>query len=86
MTKEALKYSDIIIITDDNPRFEDPRKIRDDMIHNLKQEDLKKLKLLEIGNSNKKAVNLLSEKDLLLIAGKGHENYQLIKNKESFFQ
>ena len=49
MTKEALKYSDIIIITDDNPRFEDPRKIRDDMIHNLKQEDLKKLKLLEIG-------------------------------------
>ena len=41
MTKEALKFSDTIIITDDNPRFEDPKKIRDDMIRNLKSEDLK---------------------------------------------
>ena len=48
MTKEALKFSDLIIITDDNPRFEDPRKIRNDMISNLKSEDLKKSKLLEI--------------------------------------
>ena len=86
MTREALKYSDIIIITDDNPRFEDPRKIRDDMIRNLKSEDLKKIKV--IGNREiaiKKAVNLLSEQDVLLIAGKGHENYQLIKNKKIFF-
>ena len=86
MTKEALKYSDIIIVTDDNPRFEDPRKIRDDMIRNLKPEDLKKIKV--IGDREiaiKKAVNLLSEKDVLLIAGKGHENYQLIKNKKIFF-
>ena len=86
MTREALKYSDIIIITDDNPRFEDPRKIRDDMIRNLKSEDLKKIKV--IGNREiaiKKAVNFLSEQDVLLIAGKGHENYQLIKNKKKFF-
>ena len=86
MTKEALKFSDIIIVTDDNPRFEDPRKIRDDMIRNLKPEDLKKIKV--IGDREiaiKKAVNLLSEKDVLLIAGKGHENYQLIKNKKIFF-
>ena len=86
MTREALKYSDIIIITDDNPRFEDPRKIRDDMIRNLKSEDLKKIKV--IGNREiaiKKAVNFLSEQDVLLIAGKGHENYQLIENKKKFF-
>ena len=86
MTREALKYSDIIIITDDNPRFEDPRKIRDDMIRNLKSEDLKRIKV--IGNRKiaiKKAVNSLSEQDVLLIAGKGHENYQLIKNKKIFF-
>ena len=86
MTREALKYSDIIIITDDNPRFEDPRKIRHDMIRNLNSEDLKKIKV--IGNREiaiKKAVKFLSEQDVLLIAGKGHENYQLIKNKKFFF-
>ena len=86
MTREALKYSNLIIITDDNPRFEDPRQIRNDMINNLKSEDLKKIKV--IGNREiaiKKAVNFLSEQDVLLIAGKGHENYQLIKNKKIFF-
>ena len=86
MTKEALKFSDLIIITDDNPRFEDPKKIRDDMISNLKSEDLKKIKV--IGNREmaiKKAVNFLTEQDVLIIAGKGHENYQLIKNKKNFF-
>ena len=86
MTKEALKFSDLIIITDDNPRFEDPRKIRNDMISNLKSEDLKKIKV--IGNRKiaiKKAVNFLKKHDVLLIAGKGHENYQLIKNKKIFF-
>ena len=86
MTKEALKYSDLIIITDDNPRFEDPRKIRNDMISNLKFNDLKKIKV--IGNREiaiKKAVNFLTKQDVLLIAGKGHENYQLIKNKKKFF-
>ena len=86
MTKEALKYSDLIIITDDNPRFEDPRKIRDDMIYNLKSEDLKKIKV--IGNREiaiRKAINFLKEQDVLLIAGKGHENYQLIKNEKKKF-
>ncbi len=86
MTKEALKYSDLIIITDDNPRFENPKKIRDDMVHNIKLEDLKKIKV--IGNREiaiKKAINFLTEQDVLLIAGKGHENYQLIGNKKKFF-
>jgi len=86
MTKEALKYSNLIIITDDNPRFEDPRQIRNDMINNLRSEDLKKIKV--IGNREiaiKKAVNFLTEQDVLLIAGKGHENYQLIKDKKIFF-
>ena len=56
------------------------------MISNLKSEDLKKIKV--IGNRKiaiKKAVNFLKKHDVLLIAGKGHENYQLIKNKKIFF-
>ena len=56
------------------------------MISNLKSEDLKKIKV--IGNREiaiKKAVKFLTEQDVLIIAGKGHENYQLIKNKKIFF-
>ena len=56
------------------------------MIRNLKSKDLKRIRV--IGNREiaiKKAVNFLSQQDVLLIAGKGHENYQLIKNKKNFF-
>ena len=86
MTQEAVKYSDVIIITDDNPRFESPKKIREDMIRKINPKDLKKIKI--IGNRKlaiKNAVNLLTSNDVLLIAGKGHENYQLVKNKKKFF-
>ena len=44
MTKEAIKLSDLVIITDDNPRNEDPSKIRKEMIKNLKKIDKKKVK------------------------------------------
>ena len=56
------------------------------MIYNLKSEDLKKIKV--IGNREiaiRKAINFLKEQDVLLIAGKGHENYQLIKNEKKKF-
>ena len=41
MTKEAIKLSDLVIITDDNPRNEDPSKIRKEMMKNLKKIDKK---------------------------------------------
>ena len=44
MTKEAIKLSDLVIITDDNPRNEDPSKIRKEMMKNLKKIDKKKVK------------------------------------------
>ena len=86
MTKEALKLSDKIIITDDNPRNEDPQKIRKEMVSKIPQKKLIYIK--EIPNRKKAiqyCINILEKKDFLLIAGKGHENYQIIKNRKFFF-
>ncbi len=86
MTKEALKHSDQIFITDDNPRFEDPEQIISDMIKGLDKKNLEKVKIIR-GRSKaiKFAINQLSKNDILLIAGKGHEDYQIIKNKRYNF-
>ena len=86
MTKEALTYSDYVIITDDNPRNESPAKIRKEMIKNLGKIAKKKIK--EIADREKAiqySIKLLNKDDFLVITGKGHENYQIYKNKKSFF-
>ncbi len=86
MTKEALRYSDYIVITDDNPRFENPKKIREQMVRGIPNYKLKKI--IMISNRSKAighAVKILSRGDTLLIAGKGHEEYQIIKNKKIKF-
>ncbi len=86
MTKEALKFADNIIITDDNPRNENPKKIRDEMIIGIKKTHLNKIQQIP---NRKKAIEYGVKKteynDILLIAGKGHENYQIIGNKKKFF-
>ena len=86
MTKEALRFSNKIIITDDNPRNEDPKKIRHEMIFKIPKKKLIYIK--EIPNRKKAiqyCISILKKNDFLLIAGKGHENYQIIKNKKFFF-
>ena len=86
MTEEALKFSNKIIITDDNPRNEDPQKIRKEMISKIPKQKLIYIK--EVPNRKKAiqyCINILGKNDFLLIAGKGHENYQIIKNKKFFF-
>ena len=86
MTEEAIRYSDKVIITDDNPRFEDPKKIISDMIQGIEKNKLQKINIIEDrSKAIKFAINLLDQNDVLLIAGKGHENYQIIKNKKLFF-
>ena len=82
MGQVAKKYCDKIYITDDNPRFEDPKKIRSQIKKGLEGSSFK-----EIGN-RKKAITLAlknsSPKDVILIAGKGHENYQDLGKKRIF--
>ena len=86
LTKQALLLSDIIILADDNPRNEDPKKIRKDMLFNLnkKQKD----KIFNIGDRKraiKYGISILKKGDILVITGKGHEDYQLIKSEKKYF-
>ena len=77
MGKIASKYASKVYITDDNPRFEDPSKIRKDILRYCS-------KAIEIPNRKKAiqfAINALLKNDVLIIAGKGHEKFQIIKNK-----
>ena len=86
MTKEALTYSDSVIITDDNPRNENPSKIRKEMTKNLREIDKKNIK--EIADREKAiqySIKLLNKNDFLVITGKGHENFQIYKDRKSFF-
>ena len=80
MANISCKYSDYVIFTNDNPRNENKENIIKDMINNLKY-----LNYEVIYNRKKaiqKAIKLLKNKDILLILGKGHEDYQIIKNKK----
>jgi len=78
--------SDVAIFTSDNPRSEDPDKIIEQMKTNLSPDDLKKVKT--IPNRREailEAVKLAQKGDIILCAGKGHENYQIIKGVKSHF-
>ena len=77
MGRIAEKYSDIALVTDDNPRDEDANKIRKEIVKNSK----KLINLKNRKNAIKKSISLLKSKDILIIAGKGHEKYQIIKGK-----
>jgi len=80
MGEVADKYCEKIYITSDNPRNEDPQKIADMIIGGIKGFD-KICVELDRASAIKNAINELSEEDILLIAGKGHENKQIIGNK-----
>ena len=83
MGKIAEKYSDKIYLTDDNPRNENPFKIRKEI-----KKGIKKLKVEEIPNRKKaiaQAIENLRTGDLLLVAGKGHEKTQDYGKRKLFF-
>ncbi|MDN5332261.1 MAG: UDP-N-acetylmuramoyl-L-alanyl-D-glutamate--2,6-diaminopimelate ligase [Tepidanaerobacteraceae bacterium] len=80
MGKVVSEYSDYFIITSDNPRSEDPEAIISDIEKGL-NENSKYEKIVDRRTAIKKAIEMASEGDVVLIAGKGHENYQIIKDK-----
>ena len=83
MGKIAEKYSDNIYLTDDNPRNEEPSKIRKDI-----RKGIKNTKIKEFSNRKKaihQAIMNLNTGDLLLVAGKGHEKFQDYGSKKIFF-
>ena len=86
MAQEAVKQSDRVIITSDNPRFEEPQDIINDMLAGLDQKQLKKVvTIVDRKEAIKTACMLAQKGDVILIAGKGHEDYQEIKGVKHHF-
>ncbi|MDI6704573.1 MAG: UDP-N-acetylmuramoyl-L-alanyl-D-glutamate--2,6-diaminopimelate ligase [bacterium] len=75
----ASDLSDIFIITSDNPRSEDPTKIIQEIKRGVKQD--KGMVIEDRYEAIKKALQIAEPGDIVLIAGKGHEDYQIIKDK-----
>lgn len=77
MAAIAAKLSDRLIITSDNPRFEEPQAIINDMLEGLTEEDRPRtLSIVDRREAIKTAVAIAGKGDVILIAGKGHETYQ----------
>ena len=86
MAQESVKQSDRVIITSDNPRFEEPQDIINDMLAGLNKDDMKKvLAITDRKEAIRTACMLANQGDVVLIAGKGHENYQDIKGVKYHF-
>ena len=86
MAQEAVRQSDKVIITSDNPRFEEPQAIIDDMLAGLDEEQMKKvISIVDRREAIKTACAIAREGDVILIAGKGHEDYQEIKGVKHHF-
>lgn len=86
MAREAVRLSDQVIITSDNPRYEEPQAIINDMLDGLTGEQLDKtLHMAEREQAIKTACKLAKEGDVILIAGKGHEDYQDVKGVKHHF-
>jgi UDP-N-acetylmuramoyl-L-alanyl-D-glutamate--2,6-diaminopimelate ligase len=78
----ACKHSELAMITSDNPRGEDPMAIIADIEAGLKTSGLKNYKILpDRAEAIERAVELAGTGDLVLIAGKGHEDYQILKDR-----
>jgi UDP-N-acetylmuramoyl-L-alanyl-D-glutamate--2,6-diaminopimelate ligase len=86
MAQEAVKQSDRVIITSDNPRFEEPQDIINDMLAGLTPQQMKKVVAITDRREAIKTATMLAQKgDVILIAGKGHEDYQEIKGVKHHF-
>ena len=86
MAQEAVKQSDKVIITSDNPRFEEPQDIINDMLAGLTPQQMKKVvSIVDRREAIRTACMLAQKGDVILIAGKGHEDYQEIKGVKHHF-
>lgn len=86
MAQEAVKQSDKVIITSDNPRFEDPQAIINDMLAGLNAQQMKKVvSIVDRKEAIRTACMMAQKGDVILIAGKGHEDYQEVKGVKHHF-
>ena len=86
MAKEAARLSDQLILTSDNPRFEEPDEIIKDMVAGLNTADMEHtLCITDRVQAIKTATMLAKKGDVILVAGKGHEDYQEVKGVKHHF-
>jgi len=86
MAREAVELSNKVILTSDNPRFEEPQDIIDDMIAGLDDEQRRTtLSIIDRREAIKTACTLAKSGDVILVAGKEHEDYQEIKGVKHHF-
>ena len=86
MARAAAERSDVLILTSDNPRDEDPQAIIDDMAAGLDSYTLgKTIQIVDRREAIEKAAGIARPGDIILIAGKGHETTQIIGGKEYHF-
>jgi UDP-N-acetylmuramoyl-L-alanyl-D-glutamate--2,6-diaminopimelate ligase len=86
MADIACRLSDRVIFTSDNPRDEDPATIIEEMKLGVRPSDFRKmLSIIDRKEAIKTSLTLAKENDIILIAGKGHEEYQEIKGKKKDF-
>ena len=85
MASVGRKYSDMLIVTSDNPRTEDPERIIADMAEGTEPDDPGVVVITDREEAIKHAVDKAEPGDTILIAGKGHENYQIIGAEKIHF-
>ena len=86
MAKEAVRQSDKVILTSDNPRDEEPEDILNDMLAGVTEDQMGKvLTIVDRRQAIKTACMMAQNGDVILVAGKGHEDYQIIKGVKHHF-
>lgn len=85
MTRIAQELSDIVFYTSDNPRTEDPEQIFDDMKKGVDTTKENYTFLVDREEAIKQAVSCAQPSDIILVAGKGHEDYQIIGTEKKHF-
>ena len=87
MGRIAAELSDVIIATSDNPRTEDPQFILNQVVEGVREKagDKQHEDIIDRREAIFRAVELAEKDDIVVIAGKGHENYQILKDKTIHF-
>ncbi len=86
MGKIATKFSDFSIITNDNPRNEDPKSIINDILTGINEDNQSNYIVIEDREiAIKSAYEMSTKGDIILVAGKGHEDYQILGNQRIHF-
>ena len=85
MGRVSGTLADLSIVTSDNPRFENPNDIINDILTTLKETKGEYITIPDRKEAIKYAIKNAKEKDIILLLGKGHENYQEIKGVKHHF-